>query len=232
MSCDVIMNRVSEAITQGRVIDETVKAHLATCPRCAEEATELKTLWADLGALPMPAASSQKVAETVRLGQVLMTPSNRPPVPRGRLQKTWVTTVLVSLALVVGILIGWGLPNGSTRLAVSDGTQEAYLLLLHGTASTPPPEGTTPVRIADYRRWAQNLDDGGHLVTARKLTDDTGHWLAPSALPAERPNSLSITGYFIVRAEDYNEAVRLARSSPHLRHGGFIEVRAIENTEP
>ena len=35
-------------------------------------------------------------------------------------------------------------------------------------------------------------------------------------------------GYFLIQAESYEEAVRVARQSPHIAYGGTIEVREIE----
>jgi hypothetical protein len=37
-------------------------------------------------------------------------------------------------------------------------------------------------------------------------------------------------GYFVIRARDYAEATELARSSPHFRYGGAIDIRAIDPT--
>jgi hypothetical protein len=39
-----------------------------------------------------------------------------------------------------------------------------------------------------------------------------------------------IGGYFLIRAADDAAALALARSCPHLRHGGRIEVRRIRPT--
>ncbi len=42
----------------------------------------------------------------------------------------------------------------------------------------------------------------------------------------------ALGGYFVVSARDYDAAlaIAIARSCPHLKHGGTIEVRAIEET--
>jgi hypothetical protein len=35
------------------------------------------------------------------------------------------------------------------------------------------------------------------------------------------------TGYFIIRADDWDAALAIARGCPHLRHGGVVAVRAV-----
>jgi len=232
MSCDAILDRVSASITQGETLDVATQAHVASCPRCSAGAAELAALWDELGHLPTPQADAARLAETIQLAEAMMNQNDRAPEPRQRRRKPWVTVTWVSFALVVGVWVGYSAQGLSGGGALSSSDETQYLLLLHGTAITPPAEDAPPVRISDYQRWAQQLTDGGHLVSAQKLTDDTGRWLAPAALPDDRPAGLPITGYFIVRAASYDEAVRLAHASPHLRHGGFIEVRAIENTDP
>jgi hypothetical protein len=37
-----------------------------------------------------------------------------------------------------------------------------------------------------------------------------------------------VTGLFVVRAGSPAEAAAIARAAPHLRHGGRVEVRAID----
>jgi hypothetical protein len=39
-----------------------------------------------------------------------------------------------------------------------------------------------------------------------------------------------LAGYFIVTARDAGEAIEIARSCPHLKHGGAIAVRPIDPT--
>jgi hypothetical protein len=37
-----------------------------------------------------------------------------------------------------------------------------------------------------------------------------------------------VEGFFLVKAESYDQAVALARGHPHVAYGGTIEVRAVE----
>jgi len=61
-------------------------------------------------------------------------------------------------------------------------------------------------------------------VTGERLLDEN-HMVAPE--DSDRPGSLEPGGYFIVQVGDFDEAVELAEGHPHIRRGGFIEVRPI-----
>ena len=67
-------------------------------------------------------------------------------------------------------------------------------------------------RVDEYRGWARDLRAENVVIDGVKLKS------APSPL----------SGYFMIRARDLDEAKRIAASCPHVRHGGTIEVREID----
>jgi hypothetical protein len=79
-------------------------------------------------------------------------------------------------------------------------------------------------RVSEYRNWAIGLRKAGADIRGEKLKPE-GRRLG-SAGPGEAP----LGGYFIVSAKDWSAAMEIARSCPHLKHGGTIEVREIEKT--
>jgi hypothetical protein len=81
---------------------------------------------------------------------------------------------------------------------------------------------------AEYRAWAGALANEGILVAAEKLKHDNGRWVSDLAPPEDNPRTLALMGYFLIQAENYEEAVSVARESPHIAYGGTIEVREIE----
>lgn len=130
-----------------------------------------------------------------------------------------------------------------------------FLLLLHDSEATVEAQARVGVDslVAEYAAWAGRLAEAGRLVSAEKLADDGGRWLraAPDAEadPADRPAIVAardptgaaggdplptgattgvVSGFFLVRAASYEEALALAGESPHLRYGGAIEVREID----
>jgi len=107
-----------------------------------------------------------------------------------------------------------------------------FLLLLsalpdEGAAGTA---GAAEERFAEYSGWAGRLAGEGHLVAADELDrrevrlgpSETGAATAPS-----RPS-----GFFLLRARDLDEALAIARSCPHLKHGGSVSVRPVAPPRP
>ena len=108
----------------------------------------------------------------------------------------------------------------ATRTAATP--QADYVLLLR----TSQEQKASEVRVREYVLWAGQAHERGQLVGGEKL--------AREALLLEGNESMheagEIGGFFLIRARGVDEAVRIARDSPHLRYGGTIELRAIEVT--
>ena len=110
-----------------------------------------------------------------------------------------------------------------------------FILLLHRLPGPPPsPEGLAAA-TKDYRGWADRLRDEGRLKGGQKLTFDAGRVMRNAAggrvVVTDGPYAESkelLGGFFVVTAEDYDEACRLAESCPHLRYRQRIEIRQID----
>ena len=111
-----------------------------------------------------------------------------------------------------------------------------FILLLH--ESPTPFAGVSAEEIQavvqEYGAWRQKLADEGRLVGGEKLEDGTARQLSatdgridvtdgPFAEAKE-----VIGGYFMIEAGDYDEAVTISRECPHLKYGGRVELRRIE----
>ena len=87
--------------------------------------------------------------------------------------------------------------------------------------------------VQQYMDWSQRMREAGRLPGSNKLTDNEGRVLSGSGAQMtvkDGPYSETkevVGGYWLVEAADYDEAVKLAKDSPHLRFG-TIEIRAIE----
>lgn len=80
-------------------------------------------------------------------------------------------------------------------------------------------------RVEEYGSWARGVAETGADISGEKLGPERrvlGQGLASTAS--------ALGGYFVVSGRDYDAALALARSCPHLLHGGTIEVRLIEET--
>lgn len=90
--------------------------------------------------------------------------------------------------------------------------------------------------IRRYTAWGQRLAESGRKVAGQKLHDGTGRLLRKRderLLVTDGPYAEArevIGGYYIVRADTFEQAVELASDCPHLEFGQ-IEIREIEELD-
>lgn len=100
-----------------------------------------------------------------------------------------------------------------------------FILLLRdsGFPDNLSPEEMQAI-IRRYRDWREGLD-----VTGQKLVDGEGRVLTKAGV-TDGPYAESkevMAGFFSIQAKDYDDAVRIAETCPHIDFGS-IEVRQIE----
>lgn len=104
--------------------------------------------------------------------------------------------------------------------------RERYVLLLYDV----PDRTATSNDVEEHRQWARSLVRGGHEVTGEKLAP-AELTLAPVGIPQRAtPRAPVLEGFFVISARDETEALEIARSSPHFRHGGQVVIRHIDPT--
>jgi hypothetical protein len=87
--------------------------------------------------------------------------------------------------------------------------------------------------VKQYVDWSDRMRAAGRLAGSNKLQDGDGRVLAGNGSQIEvkdGPYSETkevVGGYWLLEAADFDEAVKLAKDSPHLRFG-TLEIRAIE----
>jgi hypothetical protein len=128
--------------------------------------------------------------------------------------------VLVITGVVAGFFGGAQLYTSTSRTAADD---SKFLLLLQEDENFSPGEASINILIKEYSDWANSLAATGNLVDAEKLADQN----VPLGVVAE--HSPNVTGYFVIRAGSLEDALNIAKSHPHLKYNGGIQVRQIEN---
>ena len=110
-----------------------------------------------------------------------------------------------------------------------------YMLLLHESTITPDLKPAEVQQIIGrYVAWSASLQAKGRLVAGEKLRDRSGRVMARQGervVVRDAPFAEAkevIGGFYIIDARDYDDAVELSRSCPHLELGGTIQVREIE----
>ena len=233
MGCTEFRERATGAITGGGELPADIAEHMSSCGACAAEITELTELWQGVGRLGSP--PSQESTDAIAASLIAQLEQRRIVMNRQ----------FVMAALIGGIVIG-GLgatmagkvrrPSTSATATAPAATPAAeagqqYLLLLHESPSdfSALTGAQMDSVVGEYVAWAEQLDAGKHLVAAEKLSDKA-EWLNPSGELETRSLTEVVSGYYVIRARDADEARALARQSPHLKYGGTIEVRPIEHT--
>jgi len=168
-----------------------------------------------------------------------------PPRLRGRIMQSLVdrgllksgTPVRHRLWLVAGtlaaaiLLFATGVGVGRRTAHPARDTRPSYILLLYeGSDFRLGP--SLAAAEAEYNAWADSLQAGGVGVQGRALIHTAqllrntpqGVQVEPEAMDA----ASIMDGFFIIRVTNEAEAVAIARSHPHLRHGGWIVLRPIK----
>ena len=88
-------------------------------------------------------------------------------------------------------------------------------------------------RVKEYNAWAEKTRKEGLLLEGEKLMDEArfltvvdGHTYVSEHQSDTKEST--IAGYFLIRAQDYQQAIRIAAGCPHLKYGGTVEIRQID----
>lgn len=114
----------------------------------------------------------------------------------------------------------------------------AFMFLLYDSPTDDALASMSPEEIQAivqrYKAWGDGLAEQGRLVGSDKLADGEGRVLRSTDAgvrvldgPFAEAREV-IGGYFTVRADDYDEAVEIARTCPHVELGGTVEVRRVD----
>jgi hypothetical protein len=226
-ACQRIREATLDALTEDRAEPAEVERHLLECAECRAELASVQALWQRLGELPTP---RPRPGTQDRIAEALASAAHNATRERSTMKISW-----LAAALLAGVLLGGaaGLTIKPKAEVVADAASgPTYLLLLH--ESTREHQDITPAQldsiVGEYRNWARRLQNEQKLVGAEKLRDEASRWLDPAGTLTMSEPDEHVSGYFVIRAQNYDDAVAIARGSPHLKYGGTIEVRAIQNT--
>ena len=196
--------------------------HLAACASCRAELRLLQHAHAALKTWNGPAHAPPSLGERIlRDLRAARRPFSRP-------RELWLRSAAILLLTFAAGFTGYRMAARSTRVEqfVQSDSLPVFLLLLEETRWPSP----LTAQRSGYSEWAQTLRQRGEFVGGEKLTDDEGFRVQSNGSvrrpdASERPPNVS--GWFLVRAANYNEAIERARLGPHLRYGSVL-VRQIE----
>ncbi len=169
--------------------------------------------------LEPPADLEERVVGTLRARGLLGASG---PTPRRSLAPRWAWPVAIAAGLL--LFLG-GFALGRRAVAAPGAGLNQYTLLLYEGPGFNAAGTSEPALVREYTAWAGELAGRGRLVGGEKLGAEAWSLGAGAGAAAAGP-----TGYFVIAARDPDEALAIARTCPHLRHGGTVSVRPIEPT--
>jgi hypothetical protein len=189
-----------------------------------ELSSEEREKFAALSRERSPSASleTRTISTLKAKGLIRLTPS--PQIwTRSRLAGAF-AVVLICLAL------GFGLGRWRGGVSPQQAHHNMFVLFLYDSPETPPDDMS---KVTEYGNWARTISRSKRMISGEKLKDGgrllrnvRGQLEIREVREAGEPNVLG--GYFLIEAENYNEAIKVAASCPHLKYGGLIELREID----
>lgn len=190
--------------------------HVKGCEACQDELAALKDLRSSTRALP-------NLDPPRDLWPVV---AARIETPKRRFRRVAEIAATVLLAFTLG---WWAHPTLESSSVSSPSSEEQFILLLHASLDVPgQPVENKDALVARYRAWAQGIARDGKLIAGEKLARAEGEILDGTGGEAPKASGV-IGGFFILQAANYDEAVKIAKTCPHLEQG-WIEVRRIQRT--
>jgi len=149
---------------------------------------------------------------------------------RARKHFGWAWTVVSVSACVFCFGAGVLLRSRSVAIPVEPSGNRYVLFLTHSSsvATSGPTEEIALVQ--EYSAWAQRQRISGRLIAGEKLKDASLELSGPRGLQEVHAEDTNLGGYFVIAAPNLDAAMVVARTCPHLKHGGTIVIRPIDPT--
>ncbi len=237
MNCKEVENILADALYD-EMDDhqhDLFKQHLSACPACQAEYDSLKETMSRLD-------QCKGLEEPFQLSQITratLSPEKTRSKPMYSIRPILIGSV--AAMLMFGLLrVGeFSLSNQKdTPPSPSQGTVEMeqfVLLLFEDTnseaAMNPEKE---KILVKEYSQWAGNLAQVGQLVGGEKLKNQWSRVLQGHGQQFTFKDGFQtrdremISGFFQILAKSYDEAMEIAKTCPHLKYNGRIELRWID----
>lgn len=231
MNCErakeLMIDALVEPLDEARL--KELHDHLEACQSCTAEAAGYERAWRSLEIIAIPDPRSdgdarlrKAVAEEFgvdirsKASKVKSTMASRPE---------WRIAAAIML-IALGSLLTFGLRNffgGDSDDIVAD-SRSRYVLIM--TATREPAEQIAQAQ-AEFDAWIADLIERGIMETGFGLADQPPVGTPPNGVLMD----LNVSGFIVIRADDAQEARRIAVSSPVIDYGGFIEIRELEGND-
>jgi hypothetical protein len=133
-------------------------------------------------------------------------------------------------AALVLLALGFGLGKWQGSVPPQQPHHNMFVLFLYDSPGTLPDDMS---KVVEYGNWARAVGESKRRISGEKLKDGgrllrTVRGQLEIREMREAGESNVLGGYFLIEAENYDEAIKVAASCPHLKYGGLIELRQID----
>ncbi len=171
-----------------------------------------------------PAASLEAriISALKAKGLIRLTPS---PQIWTRLRFAGAFTMALAL-----LALGFGLGKWQSHAPSQQTHRNMFVLFLYDLPEAPPDDMS---KVAEYSGWARTISMSKRMISGEKLKGG-GRLLRKFQGEleirevSEAGETSVLGGYFLIEAENYDEAIKVAAGCPHLKYGGLIELRQID----
>jgi hypothetical protein len=138
---------------------------------------------------------------------------------------------VASVTACVFCFVGGVLLRSRSAAITPNPTGNRYVLFLtHSSNVATSGSAQENALVQEYSAWAQPQRIGGRLIAGEKLNDASLELSGSQALQEVRTQDKSLGGFFVIAAPSLDAAIAIARTCPHLKHGGTIVIRPIDPT--
>lgn len=148
--------------------------------------------------------------------------------PHARIHSRWTWVAAFVTACVICFGAGVLFRSRSVAIPAAPTGNRYVLFLTHSSSVATSGTAGEIVLVQEYSDWAQRQRVGGHLIAGEKLNDASLELSGPQGLQEIHAEDTSLGGYFVIAAANFDAALAIARTCPHLKHGGTIVIRPID----
>jgi hypothetical protein len=134
-------------------------------------------------------------------------------------------------------------PGRAPPVSNKENSVKEYMFLFRGRRHEHQEVLNTPEKwqqhMGRWAAWMGELAKQGRLVSAQPFESESGRQVPPGGRPATdgpftEGKDMIVGGYLLCKAENYEEAVSLARGCPSLADfpSALVEVRVVQELKP
>lgn len=152
--------------------------------------------------------------------------------PRTRQRFGWAWAVASVTACLFCFVAGMLFRSRTIAIPPEPSGSKYVLFLTHSSNVATSGTAEEIALVQEYSAWAQRQRVGGHLIAGERLNDASLELSGPLGLRELRAEDTSLGGYFVIAVPNLDAAVAIARTCPHLKHGGTVVTRPIDPVPP